>query len=131
MQMYLEFAKEILPSIVAFAAVIVSGAAISNARKTEITSTYFTELTKSYRDYLTSITQFVFHPCDETRDSLASSLYAVGLFSSDEVFDAAQSVFENLIDWNRAGRGYTLHVDAMVNKLGSLMRKHLKTFDQR
>lgn len=88
-------------------------------------------MTKSYRDYLSSITQFVFHPCDETRDSLASSLYAVGLFSSDEVFDAAQSVYEKLIDWNRSGRGYILHVDALVNQLGNLMRKHLKTFDQR
>ncbi len=131
MQIYLELAKEILPSIIAFAAVIVSGVAISNARKTEITSTYFTELTKSYRDYLDCITRFVYNPCDETRDNLVSSLYAVGLFSSSEVFDAAQSVYETLIDWNRAERGYTLHVDAMVNKLGDLMRKHLKTFDQR
>ena len=131
MQIYLEIAKEILPSIVAFAAVIVSGIAISNARKTAITSTYFTELTKSYRDYMDHITRFVYTPCDETRNNLVSSLYAVGLFSSDEVFDAAQSVYCELIDWNRAGRGYTLHVDAMVNKLGDLMRKHLETFDQR
>ena len=131
MELFIEFAKTILPSIVSLVAVIVSGVAISNARRTEITSTYFTELTKSYRDYLDSVTRFVFHPCDETRDNVASSLYMVGLFSSDEVFDAAQAVYVEIIEWNRNGRESALPVDKMVNDLGNLMRKHLKTFDQR
>lgn len=127
----LEFAKTILPSVVALAAVVVSGVAISNARKMAITSTYFTEMTKAYQTYLDSIARFVYAPSDMTRDNLSSALYRVGLFASDDILGKANDAYISAIEWSGNGYGPALQVDDAVNILREAMYKHLSEFDCR
>ena len=117
--------------MVSLAAVIVSGVAVHSARKTQITSTYFTEKTKAYNDYLDSVARFVFHPSNDARDNIASSLYRVQLFASNEVAARAQDVYLAVLECSRSGGWSAQAVDDLVNKLGVSMRSDLASFDRR
>lgn len=125
------FCRDILPSLIALAAVIVSGVTLSHSRKTQLTSTYFTEKTKAYSDYLDSVARFIFHPSNDARDNIASSLYRVQLFASEAVVCASQDVYMAAIQWSRSGGGSAQAVDDLVNQLGRLMREDLASFDHR
>lgn len=125
------FCRDILPGLVALAAVILSGITLSHSRKTQLTSTYFTEKTKVYGDYLDSVARFIFHPTNDARDNIASALYRVRLFASDEVLCTAEDVYEAAIQWSRSGGGSVKTVDDLVNKLGASMREDLASFDHR
>lgn len=125
------FFKDILPGLVSLVAVIVSGCAVSQTRKTQLTATYFSEKTRAYSDYLDSVARFVFHPCNETRDNIASALYRVQLFAPGKIASAAQNVYVVAIDWSHSDKESALGIDELVNELGSLMRADLASFDHR
>lgn len=126
-----EIIKDLLPSLVSLAAVIVSGLAIKGSRKTELTSTYFDKKVESYAAYLACVANFVYHPCDSTRDNLAISYYSVGLFAGDAVLSHASVVYMAVMDWSRAGGGSALILDELVNTLREEMRQDLASFDRR
>lgn len=131
MESVLLFFKDFLPGIVSLVAVIVSGYSISQARKAQLTATYFTEKAKAYGDYLDSVARFAYKPCDATRDNLSSTLYRLMLFASSDVSAKAQIVYAVAIERSRSGMRDTHILDEHTNTLGILMKKDLASFDKR
>lgn len=110
---------------ISLAAVCVSLYAVRQSRKTALTGTYFSEMTKAYSDYLCGISEFVLHRGISQRNALAAALYRLELFASREIAIDAQDLYIFVLDWAASHPTSALAVDEQVNSLGRKMREHL------
>ena len=115
----------IISLVIAFFAVCVSLYSVQQSRKTALTGTYFSEMTKAYSDYLRCISEFVFLRGTSERNALATALYRLQLFASLEIAIDAQQLYVLVLDWAASNPSGALTIDEQVNRLGDKMRKHL------
>ena len=115
----------IISSAIAFFAVCVSLYSVHQSRKTALSGTYFSEMTKAYSDYLCCISEFVFRRGTVERNELVAALYRLQLFASCEISIDAQNLYIFVLDWAASNPTSALAVDERVNNLGNKMRKHL------
>lgn len=115
----------IISLVIAFFAVCVSLYSVQQSRKTALTGTYFSEMTKAYSDYLRCVSEFVFRRGTSERNALAAALYRLQLFASLEIAIDAQQLYVLVLDWAASNPSGALTIDEQVNRLGDKMRKHL------
>lgn len=114
--------------LIALAAVCVSLYSVREARKAVLTGKYFSEMVDSYAAFLKCTADFAFHKGGPELDALASALYRLMLFASDEIGEKAQGLYCFAIEWAQSGQQRGILLDEQVNHLGNLMRKDLEYF---
>ena len=107
------------------ASVFVAAFAVLSARRTALTGTYFSEMTKAYADYLHCVADFVLRRGAAERDTLASALYRLQLFASSEIASDAQDLYATLLNWAQSNPTNALQIDSLTNDLGAKMKAHL------
>lgn len=120
--------SEILPlisTIISCASVVVAVFAVQEARKTALASTYFSEMTKAYSEYLRCVSGFALRRGVNERDALAASLYRLQLFAPKEICKDAQELYAFLLAWASSNPSGALEIDARLAHLGLEMREHL------
>ena len=123
--MELDYILAIVSSVISFFAVCVSLYSVHQSRKTALTGTYFSEMTKAYSDYLCCVSKFVFRRGLAERNELAAALYRLQLVASCEIAMDAQNLYIFVLDWAASNPTGALTVDEQVNDLGGKMREHL------
>lgn len=117
--------------VIAFVAVCVSLYSVCEARKAVLTGEYFSEMADAYAAFLKCTAEFAFRKGRPELDALASALYRLMLFASDEIGQEAQDLYSFAIEWAQSGQQRGLPLDEKVNHLGDLMRKDLTHFWQK
>lgn len=117
--------------IVSLLAVCVSAYAAWESKQTQLNAAYFSEMTAAYSNFLGSISQFVFRRDALSRDALASDLYRLKLFASDQIMEDAQKLYSALLEWCSKEYSEGFPLDSRIHNLAEQMRAHLETFRRR
>lgn len=113
---------------VALLAVCVSAWAVWESKQTQLNAAYFSEMTAAYSSFLGGVSQFVLRQDEPSKNTLASDLYRLKLFASDQIMENAQKLYTSLLEWRSQEHHDSFPLDPEIHLLAEQMRTHLELF---
>ena len=125
---------DLLPSAIALLAVCVSAYAVWESKRTQLNAAYFAEKTRSYENFLSCASEFVFEQSWKTKNDLAAAVYQLRLFAPAEIETQAREYYTALLEASNLRElvpGKSQWADEALEEIASAMRTDLASFRRR